>query len=306
MKLNQKLIQQLRNGEIAVENNGTLEQLREVLKEAFPKDKLPPGGTMKYYKMDRDFIDRWNATDSTTLPTISVADFYQPELFTGWAKDDGHPKWMMYFKDNVPEFWFNVLGEWCDEIGLEVFRYSEYQHNRPATHEEIERRLTEEAIKRGYKEGKTIIESANTRDTHVSIRGPKFHLTISPEHSVNALFLGDRCIFSNGKWAEIIEKPQPNPIHYTVGGTTYSLDYQELKAEYDKVIAYTDQQFMQNLPQIAHLACIVAYFKGLGVQATISDKGIVHELIHLMTDPEEPTNDLQEIREKFNWLIQLV
>lgn len=31
MKLNQKLIKQLRNGEIAVENNGTLEQLREVL-----------------------------------------------------------------------------------------------------------------------------------------------------------------------------------------------------------------------------------------------------------------------------------
>lgn len=63
---------------------------------------------------------------------------------------------------------------------------------------------------------------------------------------------------------------------------------------------------MDNLHEIAHLACIISYFKGLSNNATIGDKGIIHELIHLMTEPNEPTNDLQEIRGKFNQLIQLV
>lgn len=98
---------------------------------------------------------------------------------------------------------------------------------------------------------------------------------------------------------------KPQPIHYTVGGTTYSLNYQELKAEYDNVVAYSDHGFMNNLPQIAHLACIVCYVKGLGNNATIGDKGIIHELIHLMVDPNEPTNNLQEIRESFNDKIKL-
>lgn len=111
MKLNQKFIQQLRNGEIAVENSGTVEQLREVFKAAFPKLYLPHG-SYKFYLKNLARKNEWNAADSTTLPIISIADFYESELFTGWAKDDNHPKWMGYIKNDVAVFGFNSLGVW--------------------------------------------------------------------------------------------------------------------------------------------------------------------------------------------------
>src|SRR5690606_26384905 len=155
MKLNQKLIKQLRNGEIAVENDGMLEQLPEVLKEAFPKDRLPPGGTCKYYKAHRDYIGKWGSVYSTTLPTISVTDFYESEPFTGWAKDDRYPDWMVYFKDDEANFGFDTSGVWEGEYNCE-YDYSEDETARPATNEEILKHLIQEAKRRGYKGGNTI------------------------------------------------------------------------------------------------------------------------------------------------------
>lgn len=310
MKLNQKLIQQLRNGEIAVENNGTLVQLREVLKEAFP-ESIGPWGTGEVYFLDDEYEDLWDTSNTTHLPIKPISDFYQPELFTGWAKDDSYPGWMMYFRDDVPEFGFNVLGKWRAGIGLEVFMYSEYRRIRPATHEEIESTLIKEAKRRGYKKG-----------NYKCLELPSYTHDVTNcfyyNEEENKLHHGEEggatnVVFKDGQWAEIIEQPsqvklkdKTNPIHYTVDGTTYSLNYQELKTKYESVVNYSDEQFMGSLPEIAHLACIISYFKGLGVQATISDKGIIHELIHLMTEPNEPTNDLQEIRDKFNRLIRLV
>lgn len=182
MKLNQKLIQQLCNGEIAAENDGTLGQLTGVLKAAFPEDKTTVEGGSRFYFMNYVRTNEWDFFHKTNLPVVSASDFYQAE-------------------------------------------------------------------------------------------------------------------------------PQPNnstSINYLVDGMEYSFNYQELKSRYEDISQYSDEEFMQNLPQIAHLACVVSTLKGLGTQATIGDKGIIHELIHLMTDPEEPTNDLQEIRESFNKLIQLV
>lgn len=181
MKLNQELITKLRNGEIAAENNGTLEQLREVIREAFPKNQTPMG-RFRYYFLDTDYIDECDYGDLTNLPIKSISDFYQPE-------------------------------------------------QRPS---------------------------------------------------------------------------QGNPIHYLIDGVEYSFNYQELKFRYEDICQYSDEQFMEELPEIAHLACIVSYLKGLGAQATIGDKGIVHELLHLMTEPDEPTNSLQEVRKSFNDKIKLV
>ena len=40
MKLNQELINLLANGKIQLHHNGTVEQLNEILKAAFPGDKV--------------------------------------------------------------------------------------------------------------------------------------------------------------------------------------------------------------------------------------------------------------------------
>jgi len=80
MKLNKEFIKQLRNGEIAAENNGTLEQLREVIEEAFPGGILTPDGTSTYYKIHRYFIDKWLGVCSTNLPTKPISEFYEAEI----------------------------------------------------------------------------------------------------------------------------------------------------------------------------------------------------------------------------------
>lgn len=313
MKLNQKLIKQLRNGEIAVENSGTLEQLREVLKAAFPEDSVIPAGIAIYYSRSEPWIGGWIGSQLhiNSQPTVKISDFYQPEPFTGWAKDDRFPEWMFYFKDDDSQFGFDGGGYWISKHVTYHCKYSSSEANRPATHEEIEKHLTQEAKRRGYKAGNYKCLALPSY-THNVCCGFYYNEEDNQLHHGNKA-CATNVVFKKGQWAEIVEQPsqfkpkdKTNPIHYTVDGTTYSLNYQELKAKYESVVNYSDEQFMENLPDIAHLACIISYFKGLGVQATISDKGIIHELIHLMTAPEEPTNDLQEIREKFNKLIQLV
>lgn len=307
MKLNQEFIRQLRNGEITAENNGTLEQLIEVLKSAFPEDSVIPSGNTIYYSRSTSNSDKWMASPlpHKDKPTLKISDFYQPELFTGWAKDDSVPRCMMYFNDDLPKYGFDCVGLWQGEENCED-NYSEDKTNRPATHEEIEKHLTEEAKRRGYKGGGTIKGIHGT--THWRPEIASFYYDAESDSLVTDM---ECVVYEKGQWAEIIEKPKPQPkksntIHYLIDGVEYSFNYQELKFRYEDICQYSDKQFMEELPEIAHLACIVSYLKGLGTQATIGDKGIIHEIIHLMTNPEEPTNNITEIRLKFNKLIQLV
>ena len=81
-------IKDVSKGKCAVENDGTLKELREVLKLAFPK-KVRMGrksqglgrawGEFKYYLKNENFIDDWYPGDSTSLPVQSVKDFLVPE-----------------------------------------------------------------------------------------------------------------------------------------------------------------------------------------------------------------------------------
>lgn len=209
---------------------------------------------------------------------------------------------MFYFKDDVANFGFDTSGVWQGGGNYED-NYSEDEIIRPATNEEILKHLTEEAYRRGYKGGDTI--KGFHRTTHKRPEISSFRYRPEDDRLLTDL----RCIvYEKGQWAEIVEKPQPKKpttINYLVDDMKYSFNYQELKEKYLEVVNYSDDQFMDNLPEIAHLACIISYFKGLGNNSTIGDKGIIHELIHLMTEPNEPTNDLQEIRESFNDKIKL-
>jgi hypothetical protein len=74
--MNNHLIKQLQEGKIAVHNDGTLEELREVLKYAFPKDGWYNGAT-KYYISSGG--TQWIATDKTDLPSYSVKKFLKEE-----------------------------------------------------------------------------------------------------------------------------------------------------------------------------------------------------------------------------------
>jgi hypothetical protein len=86
----------------------------------------------------------------------------------------------------------------------------------------------------------------------------------------------------------------------------FSLSYQELREEHERMVTLDDAGFVAELPAAAHLACIVGWLKELGPAATIGDGGIVHELVHLMhMGPSGTTQPLAEIRAQFARLLFL-
>ena len=76
--MNEKLIKQLREGTIAIGNYSTLEEIRKVLRYAFPLDnRITNGLHLKYIASnDKDF---WVGVDTVYLPTHSVKEFLKPE-----------------------------------------------------------------------------------------------------------------------------------------------------------------------------------------------------------------------------------
>lgn len=94
-------------------------------------------------------------------------------------------------------------------------------------------------------------------------------------------------------------------LDYNLDGSLYNFSYSELKESFAKYSNMSDSEFMENLPEIIHFACYVAWIKEIGMNAALSDKGIVHELVHLLAIPDEPLVDLEEIRNSFNTLLRL-
>ena len=76
--MNEKLIKQLREGTIALKNDGTLEDLKKVLGYAFPEDITNSEGTFKFY-YKRPYYNEWGCSDIINAPTHSVKEFLKPE-----------------------------------------------------------------------------------------------------------------------------------------------------------------------------------------------------------------------------------
>ena len=69
-------IKDLSEGKVAVVNDGSVKELREVLKLAFPDDYSRLQGSERYYYGTRIYSDlSWTGDFETHLPTQSVKDF---------------------------------------------------------------------------------------------------------------------------------------------------------------------------------------------------------------------------------------
>ena len=74
-------IKDLAEGKCAVEHNGNLEQLNNILKLAFPESYSSTSGVLRYYFINNFELKLWDSSDETDLPTQSVSDFILP-IFT--------------------------------------------------------------------------------------------------------------------------------------------------------------------------------------------------------------------------------
>jgi hypothetical protein len=73
-------IQDLAYGKCAVVNDGSLEELREVLKLAFPDDETITSGSFRHYMLGSKY--EWMTSDFTHLPTQSVKEFLKNKVMT--------------------------------------------------------------------------------------------------------------------------------------------------------------------------------------------------------------------------------
>jgi len=94
-------------------------------------------------------------------------------------------------------------------------------------------------------------------------------------------------------------------MEYLVADNKYHLSYQGLRESYNQYVALTDEEFREKLPEILHLTCVICYLKECGNESTLSDKGVIHLLVHQLHIPEEPLESLQEAREAFENICKL-
>lgn len=96
-------------------------------------------------------------------------------------------------------------------------------------------------------------------------------------------------------------------VEYIVEGSKYSLSYQDLVSDYWRFRGMTDAEFISSANEIVHFACVVGYLKELPASCVLSDKGIIHQLIHLLNHDthDGAKNEIEQIREVFNSVCQL-
>lgn len=66
----------------------------------------------------------------------------------------------------------------------------------------------------------------------------------------------------------------------------------------------SDSEFLENLPDALHLACFICFLKEIPTYVCLTDKGIIHELVHLLKE-NGTTTSLKEIRELFKITLAL-
>lgn len=86
---------------------------------------------------------------------------------------------------------------------------------------------------------------------------------------------------------------------YLVNGNEYHVSYRELKEAHNQICLLNNADFMEQLPDILHLACMICFFKEMPNNVCLSDEGIIHQLTHLLANVDDSAVNLEGIREDF-------
>tara|TARA_R100001244_G_scaffold101776_2_gene75887 strand:+ start:2877 stop:3371 length:495 start_codon:yes stop_codon:yes gene_type:complete len=72
-------IKEVAEGRLAIKNDSTVKELREVVKLCFPTDIFKASGCNEFYfkHADEENVGEWDSSDTTNFPTISVKDLLE-------------------------------------------------------------------------------------------------------------------------------------------------------------------------------------------------------------------------------------
>lgn len=95
-------------------------------------------------------------------------------------------------------------------------------------------------------------------------------------------------------------------MHYKQGDVTYSFSYRETRNLYRDFVEMTDDEFFgDQLPHAMHLACFIAFVKEIPTDDMLSDRGLLHEMIHHQVFKLRPA-EKAKVRKLFKTLLELV
>ncbi len=93
--------------------------------------------------------------------------------------------------------------------------------------------------------------------------------------------------------------PYIRTVDYLVNDRKYGVSYSDLRERHISCCAMTDAEFVGKLPEVLHLACIIAWFKELPTDHVLSDEGVIHQLVHLLHIPSCELVVLADVRKQF-------
>jgi hypothetical protein len=80
---------------------------------------------------------------------------------------------------------------------------------------------------------------------------------------------------------------------------TYSISSIELREAYQRFLTMTDEEFLQEVPNVLHYVSIVSWIREVELDELVSDLGLIHRLVHLLAGTNGPGDELLEIRYSF-------
>ena len=116
MTKREELIQKVKDGKVAILNDGNINQLSEVLCWCFPNDMSMLAGTYKFYRAKNNSYELWTTNNDNNIPIVSVKDFYENKVQEWWnnfgIKFDG--EWYTHPKTNTHNKLGDILAELKD------------------------------------------------------------------------------------------------------------------------------------------------------------------------------------------------
>ena len=95
-------------------------------------------------------------------------------------------------------------------------------------------------------------------------------------------------------------------MQYIIGQKRFHLSYAELKEDFERFDDLSDKDFFETyIWEVLHFVCVVSYLKELANIQTLSDVGLLHQLIHTQLMRDEPLINKEEIRQQFHDLMEL-
>ena len=89
---------------------------------------------------------------------------------------------------------------------------------------------------------------------------------------------------------------------YKIDNVEYVYEPDVLRFHYSTFYNMSDEEFVEDIFNVLHFACFMSFVKKIDHVSTLSDKGIIHELVHIGNNSTKGFSNIRDVRDKFNKL----